>query len=72
MPNDKNKSKAAEIATGFEAFRKVAADAAEKTKNQPKQPKPPEVDTGSFGGLVKSLKDRASYAIWGPPEKKDK
>ena len=64
-------SKAAQVATGFDTLRKLAADSAEKTKNQPKKKAPPSVDTGSFGGLVKSLKDRASYAIWGPPEDKE-
>ena len=27
---------------------------------------PPPVDTGSIGGLLSSLKDRLSYAIFGP------
>ena len=67
MPEEK-KTTGAQVATGFDTLRKLAADSAEKTKNQPKKKAPPAVDTGSFGGLVKSLKDRASYAIWGPPE----
>lgn len=63
-------SKAAQVGEGFKALQKVVADSAEKTKTAKKKPAPPAVDTGSVGGLFKSLKDRASYAIWGPPEDK--
>jgi hypothetical protein len=69
MPEEK--SKGAQVGEGFKALQKLAAESAEKTKNQPKKAAPPSVDTGSFGGLVKSLKDRASYAIFGP-SKEDK
>ncbi len=71
MPDQPSKS--TQVATGFDTLRKVVADSnAKNAKTAPKKPAPPEVDTGSFGGLLKSLKDRASYAIWGPPEKEDK
>ena len=66
-------SKASQAATGFDTLRKLAADSAEKNKKTaPKKAAPPDGDTCSFGGLLKSLKDRASYAIWGPSEDKDK
>ncbi len=71
MPEEK-KTTGAQVATGFDTLRKLAADSAAKNaKTEPKKKAPPSVDTGSFGGLVKSLKDRASYAIWGPPEDKE-
>lgn len=32
----------------------------------PTQPAAPPIDTGSIGGLLSSLKDRLSYAMFGP------
>ncbi len=62
-------SKAAQVGEGYKALQKVVASSdAQNKKTAPKKPAPPEVDTGSFGGLLKSLKDRASYAIFGPPD----
>lgn len=75
MPDPaKQPSKGQQIGEGFKTLQKLVGDSKEKNKNPNNPvktaPEPPPVDTGSFGGLLTSLKNRAKYAIYGPDEKK--
>lgn len=75
MADDKQK-KGSEVSGGFAMLQKLVADS--KKENDKKAPAagtpapPPPVQTDSVMGLVKSLKDRASYAIFGPPKPEEK
>jgi len=80
MPTDEKKgktpSKAQEVGRGYQALKGLVEKSAQETKKSPyappEPPKAPPIDTDSFGGLLKSLKNRASYAIWGPETPADK
>lgn len=53
------------VVDGYKMLQKLVKDSA---ANQAPQPGPPPIDTGSIGGLLKSFKDRVSYAMFGPPK----
>src|SRR4051812_1430803 len=62
--------KSQQVMDGFRAFQALAAKAKaenDANPNIPKKPEAPPVDTSGLIALLTSLKDRAKYAIYGPP-----
>lgn len=67
-----------QVGQGYAMLKKLADDAAKRnaqaqaqgTAPPPAQPPPPPIRTDSIGGLLQSLHDRLSYAIFGPADPK--
>lgn len=81
MPDQKTPppSTGAQVTGGFDILKKLVAQSAAQnaqppasggvpppSPTNPAQPVAPPIDTGSIGGLLTSLKDRLSYAMFGP------
>lgn len=77
MADDKKKAPATtgkDVSEGYSAF-KGLVEASKKSNEQtkpadkPADPPPaPPIRTDSVGGLLTSMKDRLSYAFFGPPK----
>lgn len=65
-------STAKKVKDGYNAFEGLVAASKKSTEGakKPDAPPPaPPVRTDSIGGLLTSMKDRLSYAFFGPPKK---